>query len=61
MNTDVANARQYTIDVLTRLREQVERTGVDAGDTFEVAPESVSAARALLLADECGMDYSDLF
>lgn len=61
MKTDDTSARQYAIDVLARLRERIERTDVDAGDVFEVAPESVSAARVMRLANECQMDYRDLF
>lgn len=61
MDIDGISARQYAIGVLARLRERVERAGVDAGDVFKVPPESVPVARVLLLADSCRADYRELF
>ena len=55
------DVHQYSISVLARLREQVERAGVEPGDTFTLDAESVPVARVMRLASECGVSYSDLF
>lgn len=55
------DVRQFSVNVLARLREQVERAGVEPGDTFTLDAESVPVARVILLAGECGVDYLDLF
>ena len=55
------DVHQYSISVLARLQEQVERAGVESGDTFALDAESVPVARVMRLASECGVSYSDLF
>ena len=54
-------ARAYSIEVVSRLRETVRRAGVESGDTFERDPQLVPVARVIRLADECGVDYLELF
>lgn len=61
MGTEGISARQYSIDVLAKLREIVERAGVDAGNLFQLEPESVPVARVIRLAMESGVGYLELF
>ena len=56
----LTEARQYSVDVVARLREHVERAGVEPGDTFRLDAQSVPVARVMRLARDCGVSYLDL-